>query len=418
MKSFILLISVVLSCFAVDARMKIEKDVDQRARVAVVDCSDEEYSITGQKIFEIARDDLRISGHFIPGGEYMRASYASREISPSLRSMAYIFRFRFFIDGGKTILRLKVQSASDGKIVMEREYSVSGKERFPFLVHKAVSDANDALGFAPISWINRYIVFSKSTGKKESEIVLADYTFNYMKTIVKGGLNLFPRWGDKKQKVLYYTGYNGEEPVLYRQNLATGEREAIVSSQGMLICSDISADGKRLLLTMAPEGQADIFEYDLIAKRLTRLTKFKGIDVGGKYTNDEKAIVFVSNRMGYANIFRKSISDGSVEQIVFHGKNNGSCDVFGSKVVYSSRESESGFGSHTFNLYLADIDSGSVRPLTSNGVNQFPRFSMDGSVVLYIKRDERGTSVGYIGLETAQSMLFPLKAGKIQSYDW
>ena len=34
----------------------------------------------------------------------------------------------------------------------------------------------------------------------------------------------------------------------------------------MVVCSDVSKDGKKLLLTMAPKDQTDIYLYDLQTK--------------------------------------------------------------------------------------------------------------------------------------------------------
>jgi TolB protein len=124
-------------------------------------------------------------------------------------------------------------------------------------------------------------------------------------------------------------------------------------------------------------------------------------------------LVFVSNRLGYPNVFKKPIAGGAVEQIVFHGRNNNSVDAYGDTVVYSARE-----GQGVFNLYTAHTDGSPGRPLTGTGVNQFPRFSPDGNTILYIKRTPEGNAVGYLSLRTDQALLFPLGNRKIQSLDW
>jgi len=104
--------------------------------------------------------------------------------------------------------------------------------------------------------------------------------------------------------------------------------------------------------------------------------------------------------------------------VVYHGRNNNACDAYGEKIVYSSRESKNSFGANTFNLYLTSSQGSDTRPLTTTGANQFPRFSTDGSVILFIKHRGRGSSIGYINLKSHQSLLFPLSGRKIQSIDW
>ncbi len=409
---FVLIVLMSAALFGgFDAKLTIEKKADQRARVAVVDGS--ESRKVSQKIHAIFVADLKISGHFLPDDTYRSGDYGSGLVDPALRAGQYVIKYRYTQGAASNILMVKVLNAGNSKMIMEGRYAVANAAKFPFLVHKAVSEINAKLHYESIDWINRYVVFARYTGRKQSEIVLADYTFHYVKTILHGGLNLFPHWGDAKQKVLYYTAYIDGRPTLYRLDLHTGKRKMITSSTGMLVCSDVSHDGSKLLLTMAPDGQSDIYEYDIAAAKATRLTTFSGIDVNGVYADEGKTLVFVSNRLGHPNVFKKALGSDAVEQIVFHGKNNNSVDAYGDTVVFSSREKQG-----VFNLYTAHTDGASGRPLTSSGVNQFPRFSPDGNTILYIKRSNEGNAIGYLGLKTNQSLLFTLGNRKIQSLDW
>lgn len=162
---------------------------------------------------------------------------------------------------------------------------------------------------------------------------------------------------------------------------------------------------------MAPNGQTDIYEYT-IGKGTKRLTRFGGIDVNAKYIGDESRIVFVSNRMGRPNIYTKAIGSNDVSKVPQYGNNNSSCDAFEQYILYSVKEGKA------VNIYLGSIYSSYIRPLTSNGINQLPRFSNNGRVVLYIKTIGRKNSIGYINLATKDSALYPMINGKIQSIDW
>lgn len=410
---YILLLLLSLNLFAVDATLKIEKDVEQRARIALVDAS----PVMDEKFFKILLSDLKISGHFLADTRHYEGDINSNYLLPVLKSKEYVLKYALTKQAGTKLL-LRLLKASDSTELFKKSYAIPTTTKAPFLAHKAISDINNILKYPDISWINRYVIFSRYTTPKHSEIVLADYTFNYKKVIIRGGLNLFPKWADKNQKSFYYTSYSGLTPTLYRLNIYTGNKEKITSSEGMLVCSDVSRNGTKLLLTMAPQGQADIYELDLSSGAKTRVTTFNGIDVNGKYVDDESRIVFVSNRLGYANIFKKSIHSAAVSQVVYHGRNNNACDAYGNKIVYSSRESQNSFGKNTFNLYLTSSNGSDTRPLTTTGVNQFPRFSTDGSVILFIKHRNYGSSIGYINLASHQSLLFPLSGKKIQSIDW
>ncbi len=402
-----------ISLWAVDATMKIEKDVEQRTRVAVVDGSVDQDA----KIFKMILADLKISGHFLADTAHHKGAATSNYILPTLKGNEYVIKYALSrTNGSKLIIRLI--KASDASLVLKKSYAIAGEAKVPFLIHKAVSDINHALHYADISWINRYVVYATYTTSGHSEIRLADYTFNYRKTIIRGGLNLFPKWADAKQRSFYYTSYNGVVPTLYKVNIYTGKKTKIISSEGMLVCSDVSDDGSKILLTMAPSGQADIYELNLANGAKKRITKFHGIDVNGRYVDNEQKVLFVSNRLGYANVFKKTIGSSATTQVVYHGKNNNACDASGEKIVYASRESNNIFGLNQFNLYVTSSGAGSTRPITTTGSNQFPRFAYHGSVVLFLKQFNNRTSVGYINLESFQSLLFPYSGNKIQSIDW
>ena len=72
---FVVLLSMTfftLSLFGVDAPLKIEKDVEQRTRIALMDGSSEQSS----EVFNILLSDLKVSGHFLPGSSLPQISMA------------------------------------------------------------------------------------------------------------------------------------------------------------------------------------------------------------------------------------------------------------------------------------------------------------------------------------------------------
>lgn len=411
---YLLFIMVTLQLFAVDATLTIAKDVEQRARISLVDGSVQ--SALSEKFFNTLLSDLKISGHFLPETTHNVGSFSNDAIDPMMKSKDLIMKYTLVQSGGLKVI-VKLFKASNASLIATKDYSISSVDKFPFLAHKVVSEINTLLGFPEVDWLNRYVVYSRYTGAKRSVIVLADYTMQYQKSVISGGLNLFPKWADSEQKSFYYTSFNGTLPTLFRLNIYNGSRSSITSSQGMLVCSDVSKNGSNLLLTMAPNGQADIYEMSVSSHATRRVTDFAGIDVGGKYLNGGGAVAFVSNRLGYANIFKTSISGGSVSPLVSKGRDNNSVDTNDDQVVYSSRESSSGFGMNSFNLYLTNSSGSGTRALTTTGVNQFPRFSANGDAILFVKHQGNRSSIGYINLASKQSMLFPL-GGKVQSIDW
>ncbi|SMC09933.1 Tol-Pal system protein TolB [Nitratiruptor tergarcus] len=418
MKRVLIVFVLAVTLFAADMTLEIVKDVGSKPKIAIEDATLDVDGNIDRKFFRLLIGDLEVTAHFNVDQKRNLASMDSSIDYVKYKSKDYLLRYRlFFDDFGKLNVEAKIFSIKDGNTIIAKLYRISDKDRFPFLAHKIIYDLNNALHFPDVSFLKSFVVFAKYTKPKHADIVISDYTLTYQKVVVHGGLNLFPKWADKEQRRFYYTKI-GDKPTLYLVDIYKGTQQKILQSEGMLVCSDVSEDGRKLLLTMAPQMQPDIYEYNTWTKTLNRITTYPGIDVNGNYVENEQRVVFVSDRLGYPTIFAKNIGSRAVERVVYHGRNNSACSTFGDYVVYSSRETDNAFGSNTFNLYLTSTTSDYIRKLTANGVNIFPRFSTDGETILFIKEYGRQSGLGLIRLKYNKSYIYPLRVGKIQSIDW
>ncbi|WP_458701689.1 Tol-Pal system protein TolB [Sulfurospirillum sp. 1307] len=422
MKKIIVLMALISSLFSYDATVEIVKKLDRLPKIALQDASDSSVDFNfRQRFFKILKGDLRVSSHFDVIDLYLESSYDGNIEDNFLsdKKADLILRYNLSLeDSGYVIAKVKLLNAKSGQVDSEKIYKISKQNRYPFLAHKITVELNDKIGAPSIAWMEQFVIFAKYTDSKKSEIVISDYTLSFQKTIVKGGLNIFPKWANKEQSAFYYTSYNGKKPTLYKVDVRNGRRVRVISAEGMLVCSDVSSDGKKLLLTMAPKDQADIYMYNVETKNLEKITSYSGIDVNGNFIDNDERIVFVSDRLGYPNIFAQKIGSRSVEQLVYHGKNNNSVSAYDNYIVYSSREKGSEFGAKTFNLYLISTKTDYIRQLSATGKNLYPRFANDAETILFIKYYNNQSALGVIRLNANKSYLFPLKVGKIQSIDW
>ena len=301
---------------------------------------------------------------------------------------------------------------SKHKTILYKRYKIPMFDVYPFMIHSLVYDINSKIGFAPIKWLKRKIVYSIYMAPKEQSIFLADITLTYRKKIISGGLNIFPKWANKTQTEIYYTKLENT-PVLYKYNIYTGQKERVMASKGMLIVSDVKGDD--LLLTLAVDDQPDIYLYNVKTKQLKQITKFVGIDVNGQFY--ENGIIFISDRLGYPNVYEKNFDTGIVKKIIYHGKNHISVSANTDKVVLSSRETNKAFDNNTFNLLLVNKNTNFVKRLTFGGKNMMPVFSQDGTTILFIKEYKFNSKLGIIRLNENKIFYFKINR-KIQSFDF
>ena len=412
----ILAIFLAISLYASDATIEVIKKVHSLPSLAVEDASTHKDHTFKLKFFKALVADLNVVSLFNVSRFYRVNEFEAHNVVVENKEMDYVLRYNLQDnDADGFILKMKMMKADE--IVLEKNYQVKNSKKYVFVAHTIAYEVNKYMEQPSIEWIKRKVIFSRVVAPRKSEIVIADYTLDYQHVVVKGGFNLFPKWATKEQTGFYYTSLNEIKPTLKYVDTKTATSIDIIDSDGLMICSDVSDDGKKLLLTMAPNAQTDIYLYSVASKTTQRITKFGGIDVSGQFMGNNK-IVFVSNRLGYPNIFSKDLITNEIEQMVYYGKNNAACSAHNEYIVYKARESSHAFSRNTFNLHMISTKTDFIRRLTASGVNEFPRFSGDGDAVLFIKNYKSQSSIGIIRLHHNKNYLFPLKYGKVQAMDW
>lgn len=414
-----IIISFLISltfAFASDATIEVIKKVDSLPTLAVEDSSQSYSDKFKLKFFKSLVADLNVISIFNVDRHHRKVNYDASNVLVENKDKNYVLRYELTEDDSDA-LNIQLKLLSKNSVVFNKNYRVKNKNIYMFVSHTIAYDINKFMGEPSIGWIKRKVIFSRVVAPQKSELVIADYTLTYQHIVVKGGFNLFPKWANKAQTAFYYTSLDENRPTLKYVDIRTAKSKVIGSADGMMVCSDVSDDGKFLLLTKAPSGQPDVYLYNVTTKETKKLTKYKGIDVSAQFV-DKENIVFVSDRLGYPNIFTKKINGSSVEQMVYYGKSNVSCSAFGEYIVYKSRETSNAFSRNTFNLHLISTETDFIRRLTAVGVNEFPRFSINGDAIIFIKNYKSQSSIGIIRLNHNKNYLFPLKYGKVQSMDW
>ncbi|QOP41001.1 Tol-Pal system protein TolB [Sulfurimonas marina] len=411
---FSLLITFILS-FASDATIDVIKKVDSLPSLALEDASISYDDTFKLQVFKSLVADLNVISIFNVDRHHRIANYNDTNVLVENKDQNYVLRYMMREDD-KGALNISIKLLNKNEEVFSKSYKVSKQKLYVFISHAIAYDINEFMGEPSVEWMKRKVIFSRIVGPKQSEIVISDYTLRYQHVIIKGGFNVFPKWADKRQKGFYYTSLDAK-PTLKYVDITTAKIDSLISSDGMLVCSDVSTDGKTLLLTMAPKGQPDIYTYNVDSKKYKRVTKYRGIDVNAQFMSRDK-IVFISSRLGYPNVFSKKLGTNEVEQLVYYGKNNSACSAHGEYVVYKARESSNSFSENTFNLHLISTKSDFIRRLTATGINEFPRFSKDGDAIIFIKNYKNQSSIGIIRLKYNKNYLFPLRYGRVQSMDW
>lgn len=201
---------------------------------------------------------------------------------------------------------------------------------------------------------------------------------------------LSPAWAPDGRR-LAYVSFEGGRSELYVQNIATGKREKLASFKGLNSAPAWSPDGRRIALTLSRDGNPEIYALDLSTRSLTRLTFSRAIDTEPAWAPDGASLVFTSDRGGRPQIYRLALANGRPQgrprRISFEGDYNAraSFSPDGRRLVYVNGNR------NRFRIAVQDMETGTVRLLTDNRLDESPSFAPNGSMIIYAtERNNRG----------------------------
>ena len=130
-----------------------------------------------------------------------------------------------------------------------------------------------------------------------------------------------PSWSPDGSQVAYVSFETGR-PAIFRQVLATGEREQLTNFRGLNSSPAWSPDGNTLAMVLSKDGSPDIYLMDMASRRLTRVTRHYAIDTEPTWLPDGRSFLFTSDRGGQPQIYRYDLRSGLTERVTFEGNYN------------------------------------------------------------------------------------------------
>lgn len=222
-----------------------------------------------------------------------------------------------------------------------------------------------------------------------------------------------PAWSPDGRQLAYVSFETGR-PAIFRQVLASGQREQMTDFRGLNGAPSWSPDGQKLAFVLSKDGNPEVYTMEIASRRLTRVTNHFAIDTEPSWTPDGRALVFTSDRGGAPQIYKVTLSNMQVERITFQGNYNArpSLSADGRTLVMVHRD---GGG---FTIASQDLKTESVRVLTDSALDESPSVAPNGAMLIYATKRGEKSILAAVSLDAGVRYLLPARQGDVREPAW
>jgi TolB protein len=220
-----------------------------------------------------------------------------------------------------------------------------------------------------------------------------------------------PSWSPDGTKVAYVS-FEAKKPVIYVQDLVTGQRRVIVNEKGSNSAPSWSPDGSRLVVALSRDGHTQVYGVNADGSGLKRLSNSAGIDTEPRFSSDGATVYFTSDRSGGPQIYKMDAAGGNATRVTFSGSYNISPRLSpdGKTLAYISQR-DGGFV-----LYALDLESGQEQRLADNASE--PSFAPNGKYIMYATTAGGRKALAVVSVDGRVKQRLSTQAGNIREPNW
>ena len=334
---FTLAVGVCATLFVGGARAQLDVDVTEgRADpvpIAVTDFNGAGPLVAlGADIAAVVKADLEFSGLFqaVSSGAFLQdPTSLGEDAQPDFR----LWRG----SGAQALVTGWVSRESDGRIrvsfrlfdTLAEEGLVGfvfrgGEDIWRRIAHK-VSDAVYQRLTGEGGYFDTRIAYVHEEGPQTElikRIAIMDYDGENHRFLTSGDqIVLTPRFSPAIQQLTYFSYFNDITPRVNLLDLKTGRRDVLGDFPGMTFAPRFSPDGSSVIMSLAVNGNTDIYVMNLQTRTIRQLTDGPDIETSPSYSPDGSRITFTSDRSGRTQIYVMN-ADGSEQNRISWDRDN------------------------------------------------------------------------------------------------
>ncbi len=417
-KTLALVMSVgVVSLARAELTIEITQGMDNPTPIAVVPTGWSGQPLS-ENISAIVEADLTRSGQFraIPKADMLSFPRTDKEV----------FYRDWRILGSEYLLTNSLRSTPEGgysldfalfdvlsqRKVLQRNIT-AGPNNLRDMAH-AVSDAVYEAVTGIRGAFSTKVIYVEAFGNDKFRLMVADADGARPKVLLDSAHPIMsPVWSPNGKEVAYVSFETGR-PAIFRQVIATGERQQLTNFQGLNGAPTWSPDGKKLAMVLSKDGNPEVYTLDIASGTFTRVTRHFAIDTEPSWTKDGKSLIFTSDRGGKPQIYQVTLASGRIERLTFEGDYNARARLSpdGKTLVMVHRYSG------VFHIATQDLESGDLRVLTETHLDESPSIAPNGAMLIYATKYQGKGILAAVSLDAGVKFRLPSKQGDVREPSW
>lgn len=287
---------------------------------------------------------------------------------------------------GQMQIKYKLTNLLTNQVMLDQTAAFNGK----FLrkaVHAVSNNIYQKLTNTPGAFTSKIALTVEETPKKYA-IIVADYDGYNPKTVLTTSHPITSLSWDKSGQYLSYVTYETGKPVVYVQNIQSGNRYTVANFNGSNSSPVFLSNSQKLLVTLSKDYGSHIYMVNNSkytgTSQATPVVNFGTIDTEADISNNGK-VLFTTDHDGGPQIFMTDLNGSSPTRITQGlGKYNTTARFSndGGKITFINRNNG------VFQTYVMDLTTQAAYPVSPNAHHDVsPSFSPNDKLVLFSSDD-------------------------------
>ncbi len=279
------------------------------------------------------------------------------------------------VDDDNLVVTYTLTEVQSGREYYRRELK-SARSSARLLAHTLADEVYKELAHAEGIFRTQLVYIREADGTKEVHICDYDGANDYKLTADRAVV-LSPRWAGRD--AVSYTSFRDGNPDVWLYDLVKDRASKMSSFKGLNTGCSWTRDGRSYSLSLSMDGDPEVYIGQRNSKTPQRLTFHRGIDTSPCISPDGKKIVFTSDRSSTPQLYVMDADGANVERLTYEGKYNDSPDWSPTldAICFVSRQDG------LFQICTINPDGTGFRQLTEVGSNENPHWSPDGLHIVF-----------------------------------